>query len=226
MEVEEVSLFNEPSKQRMNEIIQKGEEIKAQVLELEQGVEDQTRIDFLLHRKTELEAELNEVKFHNGQVNIMKTEAAADAEKVNQLRVRAIEIESDKENVASIIRAIGNYKVELAEMQIAQLEQHLKRVSLKLFDVIKTTGEIKPVFRVLYDDKEYKTLSLSERIRASLEISSMLNQVSGRMYPIFIDNAESITPFDAPATDQLFTATVIRGASLRVHSEFNEEASA
>lgn len=96
-----------------------------------------------------------------------------------------------------------------------QIRQHLNRTSISLYKVIKETGELKPDFAITYDGQPYKTMSNSNRIRCGLEISALINAVTGWALPVYIDNAESITDFAKPA-GQYFTASVKPGATLTV----------
>ncbi|MFB5192694.1 AAA family ATPase [Alicyclobacillus fastidiosus] len=170
-------------------------------------------------RIQELEAEQRTVESHNRDVERMKREMEEERTSIQGLREQIEDLQSRQTRLQEVIRSIGEYRARLAEMQVEQLSKHLNRVSLQLFDVVKSTGEIKPAFHVLYDGKPFKSLSYSERIRANLEFCSLFNKVLGHDIPVYIDNAESITHFDAPAASQLFLATVTKGQELTVESE-------
>lgn len=112
--------------------------------------------------------------------------------------------------------ALRDYVAKAAELQVAALERHLNRVSVQLYEVAKTTGEVRPVFRLLWDGRPMAVLSTSERIRVGLEVAGLVNRLTGLDYPVFIDNAESITSFDPPAASQVIVARVEAGAELAV----------
>jgi hypothetical protein len=88
-------------------------------------------------------------------------------------------------------------------------------LSIRLFKQNKGDGEFKPDFEVQMDGKDYSKLSLSEGIRAGLELREVLSQQSGVIVPCFIDNAESITSFKKP-TGQLITSRVVAGKELTI----------
>ena len=73
---------------------------------------------------------------------------------------------------------------------------NMNRVSISLSEVKKTTGEVKDTFKFAYNGKDYAKLSLSEKLRAGLEIAELVKRLSGRCYPTFIDNGESISVVD------------------------------
>ena len=86
-----------------------------------------------------------------------------------------------------------------------------------LTEIIKSTGEVKDCFRFSYDGRDYKCLSLSEKIRAGLDVSTLIQHLSGRYYPIFVDNGESICTFgNVQIPGQVMIARVVRGQELQV----------
>ena len=93
----------------------------------------------------------------------------------------------------------------------------MNRASIKLYDVAKTTGEIKDVFVFTYDGKDYRWLSTSEKIKAGLEVSELLARLTCLEYPTYIDNAECITTKLSPVRGQVILAYA-RGTELAVHN--------
>ncbi|GKV66727.1 MULTISPECIES: AAA family ATPase [unclassified Sporosarcina] len=114
-----------------------------------------------------------------------------------------------------IIDAIKAFHAKEAELQAEKVQGLFKNLSIKLFETVKSTGEMKPTFEIQMDGKDYKKLSLSESIRAGLELRDVLSEQSEIIVPCFIDNAESITKFDPP-NGQLIISRVIAGAKLEV----------
>ena len=93
----------------------------------------------------------------------------------------------------------------------------MNNAQLQLFEVVKSTGEIKDTFKLTYNGRDYKRLSLSEKIRAGLEITELVKKLSGRGYPTFIDNSESICVIDnvRPVSQMIFSS-VAKGKPLTV----------
>jgi len=103
----------------------------------------------------------------------------------------------------------------------------MNRVSLSLTEIVKTTGEIKDDFKFLYEGRPYIGLSLSEKIRAGLEITEMIKRLTGKNYPVFIDNMESICVIDnMRPTGQTFCSRVVKGEALQVVGRANSVHSA
>ena len=93
----------------------------------------------------------------------------------------------------------------------------MSNTEIVLMELVKSTGELKDCFRFSYDGRDYKCLSLSEKVRAGLDISMLVGRLSGRNYPIFVDNGESICTFgNIQLTGQVIIARVVNNQPLQV----------
>lgn len=102
-----------------------------------------------------------------------------------------------------LMLAAKEYSVKRAELLLKPLT--MSRAAIKLFDVVKTTGEVKDVFKFTYDGKDYHWLSSSEQIKAGMEVAALIKRLTGLTYPTFIDNAECInTGFTQPDGQIIF----------------------
>ena len=117
-----------------------------------------------------------------------------------------------------IIDAIKAFAAKEAEMMADKVQALFTTLSLRLFKVNKGDGEIKPDFEIEMDGKPYRKLSLSESIRAGLELRDVLSQQSGIIAPCMVDNAESITRFKQP-NGQLIVSRVVPGQELTIEME-------
>ncbi|MBS4188672.1 AAA family ATPase [Bacillus sp. FJAT-49705] len=113
-----------------------------------------------------------------------------------------------------ILDSIKAFKAKEAELQGEKVQALFDSLSIKLFETLKN-GEIKPTFEIMMDGKEYKKLSLSEGIRAGLELREVLSKQSEIIAPVFVDNAESITKFKEPS-GQLILSRVVAGQELKI----------
>ena len=100
------------------------------------------------------------------------------------------------------------------KMQGEFIGKFLDKVNIQFQKIVKSTGEIKDDFKLQYEGKDFNLLSTSERIKAGLEISNLLMNATGYVYPVFIDNAESITVIPQLET-QMIAAKVKAGEALR-----------
>jgi len=113
-----------------------------------------------------------------------------------------------------IIDSIKDFRAKEAELQAKKVQDLFENLSINLFKKQKN-GDIKPDFEIEMDGKGYKKLSLSESIRAGLELRDVLSGQSEIITPCFVDNAESITKFKEP-NGQLIISRVVAGKELEV----------
>lgn len=207
--------------EKMGFVKEQGEQIAVKLKKIKQSnaekVEQfkQTNAETLAELKTQaelLKSNLKATEQHNMRVKLMQ-------DNQGRARERAAKVSEDIQNVKQLIeraktriKAGQLYGAKQCELQIRNVEKHLKHVSIQLFDVVKSTGEIKGVFRLRFDDKEHRVLSTSEKIRCDLEIAGLIRALTKRDYPVFIDNAESITEYERPNV-QTFVARVVEGES-------------
>ena len=107
------------------------------------------------------------------------------------------------------------YARKRAELTFEALK--MNRVEISLYDVVKSTGEQKAAFKFTYNGRRYDRLSLSEKIRAGMEVSELVKRLTGRNYPVFVDNMESVDDLaNVRPTGQVIMAKCVRGAPLEV----------
>ena len=107
------------------------------------------------------------------------------------------------------------YISKRVELTLAELK--MNRVSISLYDVVKSTGEVKDVFRFEYNGRRYERLSLSEKIRAGMEVSELMKRLTGRNYPVFVDNMESVDDLNnVRPTGQVLMAKCVSRTELNV----------
>ena len=127
-------------------------------------------------------------------------------------------IAGTEEEILQVKRLINEatlYMAKRIELMLNGLE--MSSTEIVLTELIKTTGELKDCFRFSYDGRDYKYLSLSEKVRAGLDVAVLIQRLSGRNYPIFVDNGESICSFGkVPLSGQVIIARVANGQALQV----------
>lgn len=128
------------------------------------------------------------------------------------------EIAQANANIAEIKRKMADviaYISKRAELTFSQLK--MNRVEISLYDVVKSTGEVKDTFKFQYVGRRYDRLSLSEKIRAGMEVSELMKRLTGRNYPVFVDNMESVDDLaNVRPTGQIIMAKCVSGAALQV----------
>jgi len=165
--------------------------------------EQMAKVQELQQKLAPIEAEIQKYKQFEGKQQQVKEAEAAEKETLDNLNESIF-----------IIDAIKAYYAKEAELQAAKVQDLLDNLSIKLFEEQKN-GEIKPTFEIQMDGKDYRKLSLSESIRAGLELRDVLSEQSDVIVPVFVDNAESITKFKEPL-GQLIVSRVVAGEELNI----------
>lgn len=114
-----------------------------------------------------------------------------------------------------LISSVVIYMSERAKLTFSALK--MNKVEISLYDIVKTTGERKDVFKFTYGGRRYDRLSLSEKIRAGMEVSELMKRFTGRNYPVFVDNMESVDDLaNVRPTGQVIMAKCVSGTPLAV----------
>lgn len=112
-----------------------------------------------------------------------------------------------------LIADVTVYASKRAEITFSALR--MNRVEISLYHVVKSTGEWKDAFKFNYSGRRYDRLSLSEKVRAGMELSELVKRLMGRNYPVFVDNMESIDDLEnVRPTGQMIFAKCVRRAAL------------
>ena len=206
----------------------------AELEELQNGAErvDTAEIRSKLESLTELEkyGNLSEEEFSelrnleatligiNAQIETV--EQSASEEKLKSAIVERDVFTEQIQKYKDTVTAITEYIFKRAELATAGLD--MPNVKIRLFDIVRGTGELKSTFKFDYKGREYTTLSLSEKTLAGIEISAMIRRITGKDYPICIDNTESIAAFnDVDMPSQVLLIRVVKGQPLTVKFQNN-----
>lgn len=158
----------------------------------------------------------------NAQIEAV--EQSASKEKLKRALVEKDVFAEQITKYKNIVSALTEYIFKRAELATAEL--NMPNVKIRLFEIIRGTGEVKPAFKFDYKGREYTALSLSEKTLAGIEISSLIRRITGKDYPICIDNTESIAAFnDVDMPSQVMLIRVVKGQPLTVKFQNNYTAS-
>ena len=159
-----------------------------------------------------LKASGDELHQLEAELAALQNTALPDEAEINaKIQAAQKKIAELRESVSCLLLFIA----KRVEMTLAELK--MNRVSISLYDVVKSTGEVKDVFRFEYNGRRYDRLSLSEKIRAGMEVSELMKRLTGRNYPVFVDNMESVDDLNnVRPTGQVIVAKCVSRAELNV----------
>ncbi len=194
-------------KQRVNPLIIKRKELREEyssIKRVEVPEDLQAEVQQMNDKLFEIEHEMNKHK----QVERLEKD-------VKEAQENEVKTKESLNGSIFILDAIKAFNAKEAELQAEKVQGLFDNLSIRLFDTVKSTGELKPTFVVQMDDKDYIKLSTAEKIKAGLELRDVLSDQSDLITPCFVDNAESITKFKEP-NGQLIMAKVVAGKELEV----------
>jgi chromosome segregation ATPase len=167
-------------------------------------------------------AELDDIedKLMQLQMAIRDSEQSANLES-DQKEALEKKVTLRKELVTSkaVVDAIKEFKSKRSELMVSKVDDLFTNISVKLYETLKN-GEERATFEIEMDGKPYSKLSTAEKIKAGLELIEVLSRQSEVTAPTFVDNAESILNFTAPA-GQLIVARV-KDEELNIKTEETE----
>ena len=187
------------------------EQIRARIQNLSASMECGTLSPADSERLAECKASLEDCRVQLAAAQQVLSAAPEDFDE----RIHKIEQEITEKKI--VMKDVILYMSKRAEMTFSKLA--LNRVKISLYDVVKTTGELKDVFRFTYNGRRYDRLSLSEKIRAGAEVSELVKRLTGRNYPVFFDNMESVDDLsNIRPTSQMLLAKCVHNAELSVRA--------
>ena len=188
------------------------EQLRTRIQNLTASIECGTLSPADSERLAECKASLEDCRV---QLAAAQQVLSAAPEDFDDTHSQAIEEEITEKKI--VMKDVILYMSKRAEMTFSKLA--LNRVKISLYDVVKTTGELKDVFRFTYNGRRYDRLSLSEKIRAGAEVSELVKRLTGRNYPVFFDNMESVDDLsNIRPTSQMILAKCVRNAELSVRA--------
>lgn len=204
--------------EKLAEINTRREEIKLKVQKQEEEYEKATVS--LQDKINALEEEKKQIDIQNKLAENIETNNASIKKTLKECEEG---VQNSKNKIAQLKLAIDagkQYNSIKLKKQAEQIEQHLDKVTIQ-FEKLTKDGEIKDKFEVLYDGKEFGKLSGSERIKAGLEVSNLLMNVSKMQIPVFVDDAESINNIPELNT-QMIVIKVTEDKEIKVKVEVEE----
>lgn len=177
--------------------------------------EIKTKIDILQKEKSEIDLFNKEVELkHNEIVNAKK--------KIEEFDNLSKEMAETIDRYNSQLKIATRLNLLIIQEQMKKVNRYLKNVTIEFSSVNEETGEIMDVYEVKYKGRKYEKLSKSYKLRADIEIATLINKVTGINTPMFIDDVESITEIDTTNNIQTIMAIVIKFNDLEVLYDYSD----
>ena len=186
-------------------------------------MQEQTkRRDELKGRIDILQEEKRKVDLFNKEIEIKHNEIIKAKSKIEQLDKEIETVENTIEKYEKQIKIAGRLNLLIIQEQMKKVSDYLDKVTIEFSKVDEETGEILDVYDIKYSGREYEKLSKSYKLRADIEIATLLNKVLGIKTPMFVDDVESITGMKLPKDTQIIMAIVVKFNELEILDSYSE----
>lgn len=204
-------------------IAKKDSQIKKYELMKTPEMQQQTkRRDELKNKIDILREEKRKIDLFNKEIEIKHNDIINAKIKIEQLDKEIEMMENTIEKYEKQIKIAGRLNLLIIQEQMKQVSEYLEKVSIEFSKVDEETGEILDVYEIKFDGREYEKLSKSYKLRADIEIATLLNKVLGIKTPIFIDDVESITSMRLPKNTQVIMAIVVKFNELEILNSYSD----
>ena len=177
--------------------------------------EIKTKIDIFQKEKSEIDLFNKEVELkHNEIVNAKK--------KIEEFDNLSKEMTETIDRYNNQLKIATRLNLLIIQEQMKKVNRYLKNVTIEFSSVNEETGEIMDVYEVKYKGRKYEKLSKSYKLRADIEIATLINRVTGINTPMFIDDVESITEIETTNNIQTIMAIVIKFNDLEVLYDYSD----
>ena len=167
--------------------------IKKQIAEKEKAMQSGNSANEI---RSQLKAELEELQEQYNEFERQIAKASNNVEideQISELRAKQGEYEQSKADCEKILYQLSIVSRKKNELLTEEINKHFKIVKWKLFDYQKNGGYVDCCIPLI-DDRQFGTSTNKGReILAKLDIISGLQKFFGQSYPVFLDNAESLS---------------------------------
>lgn len=211
-------------KEETKEFINKKEnQIKKYELMKTPEMQEQTkRRDEIKNKIDLLQEEKRKVELYNKEIEIKHNDIVKAKAKIEQIDKEIEIVEDTIDKYEKQIKIAGRLNLLIIQEQMKKVSEYLDKVTIEFSKVDEETGEILDVYEIKYDGREYEKLSKSYKLRADIEIATLLNKVLGIKTPMFVDDVESITGMKLPKNTQIIMAIVVKYNELEILDSYSD----
>lgn len=214
----------ETLKKDTQELIDKRKEKieKYKVLKTPQ-MQEKTKIRDEIKQKIDiLQKEKSEIDLFNKEVELKHNEIQNAKKQIEEFDKLSKEMSETIDKYNNQLKIATRLNLLTIKEQMKEANGYLKNVTIEFSRLNEETGEIMDVYEIKYNGRIYEKLSKSYKLRADIEIATLINKITGINTPMFIDDVESITKIDTTNNIQTIMAIVIKYNDLEVIYDYSE----
>lgn len=184
------------------------------------SIDNSKKIANIKENINKLELEQKEIERFNNEIIIKQKNIQNAKIDISNFNKQIITQNKYIEQLKDARKVAQKLYIAYIEEKMKLATKYLKDVKVKFYSVLKTTGEIKDNFIILYKGNPLSNLSRSETIATALEFANMFNKIARTNFPIFIDDMESCADYDFikeySSSSQLIVSSVKKGTNLKI----------
>lgn len=169
-----------------------------------------------------LQKEKSEIDLFNKEVELKHNEIINAKKKLEELEKLSSEITDTIDKYNKQLKIVTRLNLLIIQEQMKSVKDYLKDVTIEFSSVDEETGEIIDVYEIKYKGRKYEKLSKSYKLRADIEIATLINRVTGINTPMFIDDVESITQINTELELQMILAIVVKYNDLEILYNYSD----
>ena len=174
-----------------------------------------SQIDMLKKEKAEIDLFNKEVELkHNDIVNAKK--------KIEEFDKLSTEMSDKIDKYTKQVKIATRLNLLIIQEQMKKVKDYLKNVTIEFSSIDEETGEIIDTYEIKYCGRKYEKLSKSYKLRADIEIATLINKITGINTTMFVDDVESITQLNNESGLQMILAIVIKYNDLEILYDYSD----
>lgn len=174
-----------------------------------------SQIDILQKEKAEIDLFNKEVELkHNEIVNAKK--------KIEEFDKLSTEMTDKIDKYTKQVKIATRLNLLIIQEQMKKVKDYLKNVTIEFSSIDEETGEIIDTYEIKYCGRKYEKLSKSYKLRADIEIATLINKITGINTTMFVDDVESITQLNNESGLQMILAIVIKYNDLEILYDYSD----
>lgn len=174
-----------------------------------------SQIDMLKKEKAEIDLFNKEVELkHNDIVNAKK--------KIEEFDKLSAEMSDKIDKYTKQVKIATRLNLLIIQEQMKKVKDYLKNVTIEFSSIDEETGEIIDTYEIKYCGRKYEKLSKSYKLRADIEIATLINKITGINTTMFVDDVESITQLNNESGLQMILAIVIKYNDLEILYDYSD----
>lgn len=168
-----------------------------------------------------IQKEKSEIELFNKEVELKHNEIINAKKKIEEFDKLSLEMIEKIEKYNKQLKIATRLNLLTIQEQMNKVKNYLKNVTIEFSRIDEETGEIIDAYEIKYKGRRYDKLSKSYKLRADIEIATLINKVMQIESPIFIDDVESITQINTNSNLQTILAIVVKYNELEILYDYS-----